>query len=182
MKKLVLIGFMGSGKSTIGELLSRKTGFKFLDLDWEIVKREGKEIAQIFKERGEKAFRKVEREVLKELLERKENLIIATGGGTPAYENNIELINSKGTSIFLKTDFETLWKRISNDEKRPLVKLGKEKVKELYLKRLSFYERAELKVECEGKGPEEVAREITSKLSLNGATDRTSPKGQEGQT
>jgi len=163
--KVTLIGFMGCGKSTVGELLSKKLNLPFIDLDSLIVERTGREIPQIFKELGEEGFREIERELLREVLKREGSLVLSVGGGAPAYRDNIEVINKHSTSIFLNTPFESLWERIFKDKNRPLVKLGREGLKELYLKRLPYYKRANLEVECRDKSPEEIAEEIILKLS-----------------
>lgn len=180
--KITLVGFMGSGKSTVGRELSELLGFPLLDLDRLIVEKTGKSIPEIFKSLGEEGFREIEASVLKESLLKEGSGIIATGGGAPAYGENIEVINRHSLSVFLKTPFEVIWERISRDENRPLVKLGREGVMELYRKRLPYYERAKLIVECEGKSPREIAQEIISNLSLNEGEGRASPEGQGGQT
>ena len=164
--KVTLIGFMGSGKSTVGKELSKLLGFPFIDLDDLIVKEVGMSIPEIFESFGEEKFREIESSLLKEVLLKKSELILSTGGGTPAYKDNVKVINQLSKSVFLKTPFETLWERISKDKNRPLTKFGKEGLLELYTKRLPYYERAHLIVECEGKKPKEIAEEIISKLSL----------------
>ena len=178
--KIVLIGFMGSGKTTVGEILSNKLSLPFIDLDSVIVERARKTIPEIFRERGEEHFRKLERESLIGELSKKESFILSTGGGAPAYKDNMEIINSLATSVFLYADFETLYSRISGDENRPLASLDKEKLRELYQKRLPFYRKAHFTVDTTGKNPEEVAREVISLLF--GVRGKPSQEGQEGPT
>lgn len=164
--KVSLIGFMGSGKSSVGRELSNLLNLPYVDLDQEIVVKTGKSIPSIFKELGEEGFRELERELLLNLLKSEGSFVLSTGGGTPAYRDSIELINRYSESFYLKTPFNVLWKRIEKDTNRPLVALGIEKVRELYRKREDFYKRAKFTINCEGKTPLQVAREIASKLSL----------------
>lgn len=170
--KLVLVGFMGSGKSTVGKFLSEKLSLSLVDLDSIIVERTGLSIPQIFKEKGEEFFREKERELLLEKLKGNSSFILSTGGGAPAYKNNMEIINSYATSVFLYADFKTLYSRISGDENRPLASLDEVRLRELYQKRFPFYRKAHFTVDTSGKSPEQVADEII--LLLNGGRGRTS--------
>ncbi len=158
--KIVLLGFMGSGKSTIGKLLSERLEVPFLDLDEEIVRKTGLSIPEIFSSSGEEKFREIERETLMGLLSKPESLVISTGGGAPAYKDNMELINKNSISIYLKADFEKLWKRISKDSNRPLVTAGKEKVRELFERRIPFYEKADIVVRTDIFTPDETVERI----------------------
>jgi len=163
--KIVLVGFMGSGKSTVGKLLSERLSLPFLDLDEEIVKKTGMTIPTIFSKFGEDTFRELERETLLELLSAKE-CIISTGGGAPAYKDNMDKINKNAVSVYLEADFETLWDRISDDSNRPLVSLGKETVRELFEKRKPFYEKAKIKVRTDIYSPFETVDKILQQLKL----------------
>ncbi len=163
--KVSLVGFMGSGKSSVGKELSNLLDLPFVDLDEEIVIRTGKSIPSLFKEVGEKGFREIERELLLELLKLKKDFILSTGGGTPTYKDSMELINRYSSSFYLKTPFSLLWERIKEDKNRPLVSLGKERVRELFKEREKFYEKAKFTLDCEGKTPRQVAREIALILS-----------------
>ena len=158
--KIVLLGFMGSGKSTIGKLLSERLEVPFLDLDEEIVRKTGLSIPEIFSSLGEEKFREIERETLIGLLSKTESLVVSTGGGAPAYKDNMELINKNSISIYLKADFEKLWKRISKDSNRPLVAAGKEKVRELFERRIPFYEKADIVVRTDIFTPDETVERI----------------------
>ena len=166
MRRITLVGFMGCGKTSVGRELSNLLKLPFLDLDSLIVERTKMEIPQIFERFGEEGFRKVEREVLEEVLRKSGSFVLSVGGGAPAYKDNLNLINSFSTSVFLETPFEELWKRISKDENRPLVKLGKERVRELYEKRFPFYRRADFTGNCRGKGVKEVALEVAELTSF----------------
>ena len=171
MMKIVLVGFMGSGKSTVGKILSEKLSIPFRDLDSIIVENTGMSIPEIFQNKGETAFRELERFFLLSELSKKTNFILSTGGGTPAYKDNMEKINQSGISIFLYADFETLYNRISGDKNRPLTSLSKEELKELYKKRLPFYRKALFTVNTTGKTPEEVVNEIF--LLTHGGKDKS---------
>ncbi len=170
--KITLVGFMGSGKSTVGKLLSERLGVPFLDLDELIVEREGMSIPEIFERKGESYFRAIERELLEEVLSGEASVILSVGGGLFTTEENVGLVNSLSTSIFLDADFEVLWNRISSDKNRPLVRRGKEKVREIFEKRLPFYGKAHLRVRTDLLSPEEAVEEIIEKLSLEGKASR----------
>ncbi len=171
--KVVLVGFMGSGKSTVGRLLSSELFLPFVDLDEVIVEKTGLSIPDIFKLKGETGFREIERELLADILSREERgLVLSTGGGAPAYRDNMELINRYATSVFLYADLNTIYSRILGDTNRPLASLGKEQLKELYRKRLPFYRKAHFTVDTFGKSPEEVTRKVIS--LLNGGKGKTS--------
>ncbi|TXK72305.1 shikimate kinase [Mesonia sp. HuA40] len=151
--KIVLMGYMGSGKSYYSRLLAKELGFKYLDLDLEIKKKVGKSISAIFSSRGEIFFRKLEHEMLEELLKTQDNFVLALGGGTPCYGNNLELI-AKTTnlkSIYIKRDLNyllnVLWKEKA---KRPMIAhLDKEEDLEDFIRKHMFerqyyYQQADL--------------------------------------
>lgn len=143
--KLVLTGFMGSGKTTIGNLLARRLKglLPFVDLDEVIVERAGMSIAEIFKTRGESSFRNLERECLHELLTRPGPLILATGGGTLTQAGAADLINGLGALvIYLDIPLSTALKRIGSDPTRPMLAEGEEATKVLYKSRRPLYEQA----------------------------------------
>jgi shikimate kinase len=147
IKRVFLIGFMGSGKSTVGQLLAKETGWKFLDLDQYIENQQNKTIAQIFSIYGEETFRQKENEALKEIIHLKK-VIIATGGGTPCYYNNMEIMNKNGLTIYLQLSPEELRKRLLPARNtRPLI-AGKSDaellafIKEKVAERESFYQKA----------------------------------------
>ena len=121
MKPIFLIGYMGSGKTTLGKALSNRLGIQFIDLDIYIEGRFMQTVRQLFIERGEEGFRKIERNMLHEIAEI-DNVIIACGGGTPCYSDNMEYMNRKGQTIFLQTSLQRLYTRLArNREKRPLI-------------------------------------------------------------
>jgi shikimate kinase len=122
MRRIILIGYMGSGKTTVGKALSKETGMMFYDLDWYIESRMHKTVAQIFAERGEEGFRKIEYNMLHEVAEF-EDVIISCGGGTPCFYDNIDYLNGQGDVCYLKATPEVLYKHLLMGKvERPLIK------------------------------------------------------------
>lgn len=121
--KVVLLGYMGCGKSVIGAFLAEKLQIPFYDLDHEIEKITQNSITELFQSKGEIYFRKKENEVLKTFLDKKEDFVLSLGGGTPCYFNNHELLQQEGVfSIYLKASVDTLVNRLINEKsKRPLL-------------------------------------------------------------
>ena len=165
--KIVLLGYMASGKSTIGREISKKLDMKFIDLDDYISKREKRSISEIFKVKGEIYFRRIESLYLSEILNSKDNFILSLGGGTPCYSNNMDLImNSEAVSIYIKAGIKTLVSRLTAEKsKRPLVaKLEDDKLTEFVAKHLFersfFYEQASIAINTEDKSIEEMITEI----------------------
>jgi shikimate kinase len=128
---------MGAGKTTLGKEIAKKMNLRFLDLDKMIMSDEGRTINQIFEEKGEKSFRKTERKVLEKILE-SDNYLLACGGGTPCYKDNMEQMNAKGVSLFLDVPEEELVRRLSrNQASRPLLSdLNDQELKEYIHKKL----------------------------------------------
>jgi shikimate kinase len=119
--RIFFVGFPGCGKSTVGKKIASRLGYQFIDLDDYIEKRAETAIPEIFKNLGEDYFRKIESYSLKEI-SGMDKVVVSTGGGTPCFNNNMELINSTGISIYLKMSSDTLVSRLSNAEKeRPLI-------------------------------------------------------------
>lgn len=117
---LILIGFMGSGKSTVGKILAEKLEMKFLDTDLEIEKEQGRSVQDIFSEKGEEYFRKLENEMSKKL-STENNTIISTGGGIILNKENIEYLKKDGVVFFLDVAKKTLYKRLISSKGRPLL-------------------------------------------------------------
>ncbi len=167
-----LIGYMGSGKTHISKILSNKINFKLIDLDKEISQRKKLSIPEIFKNYGEIYFRKLEKEVLEELLATEKNVVLSLGGGTPAYYNNMETINHSSKSIFLRASIATLAGRLSKQkEKRPLIAhVSDEDLPEFIAKHLfernEFYSKAQFSINTDNKNPDEIVDEIIDKLYL----------------
>ena len=122
MRRIILIGYMGSGKTTVGKALSKETGMMFYDLDWYIESRMRKSVSQIFAEKGEEGFRKIEYNMLHEVAEF-EDVIISCGGGTPCFFDNMDYLNQQGDVVYLKATPETLYKHLLMAKvERPLLK------------------------------------------------------------
>ena len=122
MRRIILIGYMGSGKTTVGKALSKETGMMFYDLDWYIESRMRKTVSQIFAEKGEEGFRKIEYNMLHEVAEF-EDVIISCGGGTPCFFDNMDYLNQQGDVVYLKAMPETLYKHLLMAKiERPLLK------------------------------------------------------------
>ena len=121
MNAIFLIGFMGCGKSTLGRALEAATGLRLIDLDEWIEQREGCSVSRLFEERSEAGFREIERDALAEV-SRMENVIVACGGGTPCFFNNMEVMNRAGLSVWLDASVGRLHERLAlAREKRPLI-------------------------------------------------------------
>ncbi|WP_458626165.1 shikimate kinase [Winogradskyella sp. PC D3.3] len=121
---IVLLGYMGSGKSTIGKELATMLKYSFLDLDDYISNKENRTISELFKTKGEIYFRRKEAQYLKEVLKSSENIVLALGGGTPCYGNNMEILinNTNVSSFYIKLSIPLLTKRLFKErEKRPLI-------------------------------------------------------------
>ena len=162
---LFLIGYMGCGKSSIGRPLAKRLGLKFVDMDTEIERRCGVSVQQFFADRGEEAFRRLERELLRELTSA-EDTVVATGGGVPCFFDNMELMNGAGVTVYFKLAPEKLAARLEHGKaKRPLLR-GKsqqelvEYIRENLERREPFYSRARLIVACVSMSDEFVARHV----------------------
>jgi len=172
MKKVVLIGYMGSGKSVVSAMLAQKTGIEFVELDEYIEKKCGMSVADIFATKGELYFRKIERELFLEFLQNtSRELIISTGGGTPCYYNNHELLQAEGVvSVYLKASVAALTQRLDKEKSsRPLLAhLSTEELSEFIAKHLFdrsfYYNQATFKISVDAKSVEEIVNEIATLL------------------
>ena len=151
--RIYLIGFMGCGKSTFGKRLAKKLDCPFVDLDDEIEQRAGKSIDELFKMEGESVFRKMEQEALLDTIIHKK-AVIATGGGTPCFEDNMEFMNAEGVTVYLRMSPLSITHRLENAKKiRPLVHGRKgEELNEFIKKTLSARESYYLQSHCIIKG------------------------------
>lgn len=144
MNHIILIGFMGAGKSTIGKKLARYLELEFIDTDDWIEEQTGEKISDIFANKGEAYFRGLETETLRQLLKREQRCVIAVGGGLPMQEVNRPLLKELGTVVFLEAQIETLVRRLKNDTKRPKLQGGdlREKIETLMNEREAVYRQA----------------------------------------
>ncbi|RFN60217.1 shikimate kinase [Marixanthomonas ophiurae] len=171
--KIVLIGYMGSGKSTLGKALSDKLNYTFKDLDTEIELKEEINIATIFSEKGEIYFRKKENEVLRNIIATQNQIVLATGGGTPCYGTVMDYLKESDdvVTVYLKTSLDVLTERLySEKEKRPLISHleSKEKLQDFIRKhlfeRLFVYNKAALVISVDNKDVSKVVEELVLKL------------------
>jgi len=161
MKNIVLTGFMGTGKTTIGRALAKKLQMRLVDIDEEIEKEQKMSINDIFSRHGEPHFRDIETAMIQEL-SRDKNIIISTGGGAVLRDENMEALKENGIIFCLNATAETILERTGRSQDRPLLKVEnpKEKINELLAYRRPFYERAGIMIETDGKTPLEVVQEI----------------------
>ena len=160
---MTLIGYMGSGKSTVGRVLARKLDRDFVDLDREISLDEERSIRQIFDEDGEAGFREIEHETLARVLKEPAGKVISCGGGVVTFPPNRRLLENVPT-VFLQEEMKILYVR-TRGSGRPLRSASREEFERRYLDRLPHYrEFADLEVSCGGRGPDEVTGEITAWL------------------
>lgn len=168
MANIFLVGFMGSGKSTIGRNLCKVMRRRFFDTDDRIVEMAGKSISDIFKDEGEEYFRGLETDVLRRLPENG-NLIVSCGGGMALRPENVELMKEKGKIIYLFAEPETILERVKRSNKRPILEGNKniEFITELMSKRIDFYEAcSDIKIVVDGKTIDEICDEIRKCLTL----------------
>lgn len=164
--KIFLIGFMGTGKTYWGRRLSEKLRLPFFDLDEQMESNEGKSITQIFAEQGEEYFRLLEKDTLHIISESHDSFIMATGGGTPCYFNNIEFMKKSGTVLWISTPVDTLFERLLKEkDKRPLLKnLTDDQLKGFIIKKFSdrkiYYEQADIMVEEADKDIDKIVEKV----------------------
>lgn len=166
MDNIVLIGFMGCGKTTVGIRLSYAMRRTFLDTDRLIEKEQGREISRIFAREGEESFRRLETEMLKRLADTQQGVIIATGGGTPVKKENRGLLKRLGRVVYLEVKPETVYERVKGDTKRPLLQCERllERIRELMEAREEAYrEAADVVISVDGKDFETIIKEIEEK-------------------
>ena len=159
---IFIVGPMGSGKSTVGKIISSELFLNFFDTDEEIESRTGASIDWIFDLEGEEGFRKRESQILEEMVQQN-SIVLSTGGGIILSEPNRELLSSRGTVFYLATPIETQLERTSKDKDRPLLKNGDpgKILKELHIARENLYEEvSDYVVNTEGKSSQEVSAEI----------------------
>lgn len=170
--KLFLIGYMGCGKSTLGKRLAKRANFEFVDMDSLIEQREGAPVADIFHYAGEEYFRKTERAIIEELGDAEGDYVISTGGGVPAWRDNMERMNVIGSTVYLRRTAQQIASRLSphGRQKRPKLRgLNDEELVEFMTKNMAerepFYSKATHIIECSSYSDEEIIEIILSKLN-----------------
>ncbi len=167
-----LLGYMGSGKSHISKNLSQKINFKLIDLDQKISEEHQQTIPEIFEKRGEIYFRKEEKRILEEILSSNEDLVLSLGGGTPVYYENMNIINEKSKSFFLRASVNTLTQRVLlQKNSRPLIsKLEDSDIPEFIAKHLfernPYYSKAHFTIDTDSQNATEVSNEIIKLLQI----------------
>ncbi|MFT6934788.1 MAG: shikimate kinase [Maribacter sp.] len=169
--KIVLVGYMGSGKTTIGKLVAKRLKIKFLDLDAYIEKAERQTISQLFLDKGELYFRKKEFFYLNEILSSDSNFLLSTGGGTPCYGANMEAITHATTnSVYLRVSLNELVRRLSTEKaQRPMIRdIANAELPEFIGKHLFersfYYNQANITISYDQNTPEELANELVKRL------------------
>ncbi|MCF7870854.1 MAG: shikimate kinase [Candidatus Omnitrophica bacterium] len=165
MRNIYLVGFMGTGKTTVAKILAKKLSKKFVEMDQVIEQEEGKKIKDIFAEDGETYFRKLEKELL-DKLSSQTDLVVSCGGGLVCNEKNLKILKESGYLFSLHACPSSIFKRVKNSNQRPLlnVKNPLEKIGQLLRARSPYYEKAGLKVNTDKLSAQEVADYILNFL------------------
>ena len=145
---IYIVGFMGSGKTTVGRLLADELGWRFADLDDDIEHSQHKSIAQIFETHGEDEFRRIEHEAIQQRIrsiQRGTPTVLALGGGAFTRKENIDLLQDNGVTVWIDADYDIVRRRVQGSEHRPLAR-DPERFERLYRERRTFYEQAEFRV------------------------------------
>jgi shikimate kinase len=164
-----LIGFMGSGKSTVGKILAQKIGFLYIDLDTVIELSEGMKISRIFEEKGQDYFRKIESEVICKIYNNK-GCVFSCGGGVILNEKNMDIIKKSSIVVFLSINAETVFERLKDDGNRPLLATANREIKtrEMLGTRQPLYLKyADIIVDANRITPGEAAEKIEEAIKLN---------------
>lgn len=168
-ENLVLIGFMGTGKTSLGKLLANRLGRGFVDLDQKIEREARMTIPKIFELHGEKYFRELEKKAVREVSERK-NLVIATGGGTVKDSENVRLLKSSGVIICLTTEPEEIFRRTERRGERPVLDGGGEErletIKKLLAEREIFYSQADYTIDTTDWSPLQIMNDICDHFKI----------------
>ena len=166
---IALIGFMGTGKSSVGQLAAAQLHFTFLDTDHVIEARAGKNISEIFAEQGEPAFRELERKIVGELTSRKRT-VISTGGGIPVNPENLASLKTHSLVVCLWASPERIWERVRNQTHRPLLKEADPlaKIRKLLEERAPYYRQADVLLNTEMRSLKDVAQQVVHQFQHGG--------------
>lgn len=167
MKTIILTGMMGAGKTTIAHILGEKLNIKSIDIDTLIEQNEGEKISEIFSNKGEEYFRKIEKETIRNIFTPDpENLVISLGGGALENPETREFLLNNSTVIYLKTSPKIIYERIKNNTSRPLLcdNMSVEKITEILEKREANYQSATITITTDNKTPNQIAEEIIGVL------------------
>lgn len=169
MKNVILIGFMGTGKSRVGHMVARRLGLRFVDTDDLIVQRMQMPITEIFQKLGEERFREIERQVVSEVAA-KDGQVIATGGGVPLFEENINNLKRNGVIVCLTANSDVIYRRTMRSDARPLLQTSekKEKIRSLLESRQLYYDVADHQVDTSARPASAIARAIVEIYQPNG--------------
>jgi shikimate kinase len=162
--RVILIGFMGSGKTTVGKILAARLGWELVDTDELIEARTGEPVARIFRDHGERVFRDREVEALASLVQ-KHRLVVATGGGAPAQPRNRQFFSAPAAIFHLRVSLQTVRARTRGDSGRPLLSLSENALRALFDSRQPVYDAMGTSVETDGRTPGDVAEDILRLLA-----------------
>lgn len=167
LRPIFLTGFMGTGKSSVGRLLAKRLGRRFIDLDETVVAAAGMPITEIFARDGEAAFRALEGQALQEV-SRQQAIVVATGGGVVIDPNNRALMRGSGFIVNLTASVEAISDRLAEDDTRPLLRQDNSltRIRSMLVQRESSYADANLRVDTSGRSMDDIVNEILVKLNL----------------
>jgi shikimate kinase len=173
LANIALIGFMGTGKTSVGRLVAEQLRFEYLDTDDVIQSATGRSITEIFEADGEAAFRALEEKVVKELADRKKT-VIATGGGLPVNPKNLASLKTHSLVVCLWSSPEKIWERVRHQSHRPLLhdKNPQAKIRELLAKREPFYKQADVLLNTDLRSVREVAQQVVHQFRLESSARR----------
>lgn len=169
MRNIILIGFMGTGKSSVGKFLAKRLGAELLDSDAAVEAREKRKISEIFEKDGESGFRRIEKDVLAELLARP-NAVITTGGGAVIDADNRRAMRASGIVVSFSASPEMILERIGKTKHRPLLNRGDRlaEIRRLLDERRAYYDDCDIKIETDGMTPFEVSEIVMEALKQKG--------------
>ena len=173
IQNIALIGFMGTGKSSVGQLVGQQLHFTFLDTDHVIEARTGKSVSEIFAQDGESAFRELEKKIVAELVTRKKT-VISTGGGVPVNPENLASLKSHSLVVCLWASAEKIWERVRSQTHRPLLNEPDPlaKIKKLLEQRAPFYRQADVLLNTDMRAVKDVAQQVIHQYHLAHAAHR----------